>query len=489
MAAQCKWINYEDEKYTCGPRSQPWKCRCQLDIPKAQELLGDLFEKREERINTVKKILSAETEKSGMTLVLGAGISIPMGMPNWTGLISKMSGYTFRHQDYASLHKSPSGEVGMVKDHQANRLERALINGDLTILDGVNVLEAAQYVWQMLNNGANSPQTTEEKLKGVILPIIDKSKTPEAFLRGSTYLAQYYIRHPEELPSDLSGIRPQIEEFHALAFPGHMAEPVWSNLDQEKLKTLIPSPPSLCQRLANLKYREEVLQDIAQDNTLCAVANLLRKPGGFRRAITYNYDMLLEEYLSGVFGVSKDKIASHTEAWTGRTGGGIIQIFHVHGCIPRSSDDFQQSRQLILSEDSYYDTERYGVYNWQNSIQSYYLNRDNCVFVGFSADDYNFRRILRQMGNRSGGDQPDHYLLLTIDPIVRDIYESVCCYYLSTEDPALKAATSPKAIWEDTCYLLKRILNMRESYWTEKHKMLPIWVTIDELPRLLLSLA
>lgn len=489
MEKQCVRLCEQSGRFVCGTSSSPKRCRSEFDIPKAEKLLTkDRLSDRENRMQEIRNAL--EREKNGLTLVLGAGISIPMEMPSWVGLISKMSGYAFRYRDYRDYIYTVDKRTHEELD-QANRLQLALIEGKLQIMEGVNVLEAAQYIWDGLITDGKDLQAAEEQMKGIISLIMDKSIEPKKFLsERSCYLVQHYIRHPEKIPIEFKAFKKKIDTVREKVFSDAATEPDWGKVEWEELQSMQSQiPDKLHWQLDQFADTEkaETLRDIAQENTLCAVAHLLYAKCGFKRVVTYNYDTLVEEYLTSVFGVPPDGITSHTESWTNRSGGNGIPIFHVHGCVPRSSPDkpehYVESSRLILSEDSYYETERYGAYNWQNSIQSYFLNRDHCVFIGFSADDYNFRRILRQMEDRSE-DRPKHYLFLTIDPIIHDIYESVCCYQLSRTD----VNSTPEDIWSDMCFLLDQILVMREQYW-ERYGLYPIWVTITELPKLLLSLS
>lgn len=358
------------------------------------------------------------------TLVLGAGISIPMEMPNWLGLISKMAGYVRQYVDYADELPTESEAARRL----SVELEQALISEDLTLFNGVNVLESAQYIEQALRDVAGR-KSVQELLKETLSIIISQSLTPARWV-------------------------------------------------QEKWKKDYP-------RRNPMRNRNRLL--VARHNSLCAVAYLLCTKHGFRRALTYNFDTLVQEFLIDIFRVNPSRIFTHPGEWSEFSRKGVkdpIDIFHVHGCIPRreklkepSCAFPKKSEQIVLTESSYYDTEQFGAYNWQNSIQSYYLNRDQCVFVGFSADDYNFRRILRQMGKRK---DPKHYLILTIDNVVQETWAAVCRRRLLSN-------VSAEQVREEALQLLKLQLDMKTKYWNQ-YGFHPIWVTIKDIPAFLLSL-
>lgn len=393
-------------------------CRSCIPVPPMESLLElDLVQKQNELKDTLRQHLKA---KKAM-LVLGAGISIPAHMPDWGRLVSQMSGYAFQYQAYRGK--------GVTDDRRERlfHIQQDLIANKLTILNGVNVLEAAQYVQDTLDL-ATDAQFGHEMLKEIISAIIENSESPEVFLE------HWVQKHPKQDPKS--------------------GDPA-------------------------------TLRSIAACNTLSAVAYLLQAENGFRRAMTYNYDTLVQEYLISLFDVPQEKIVTHSERWTEPVTEDSIEIFHLHGCIPRKVNQGQypafpaESLGIILSEDSYYDTERYAAYNWQNSVQSFYLNRDYCVFLGFSADDYNFRRILRQLGDQMLK-RPTHYLILTADQLIRDAYESICRSHLSGKMNAT-------AFDRDTRVLLNQELRMKEKYWA-RYGFIPIWVTIQDIPNLLLSL-
>ncbi len=365
-------------------------------------------------------------------LALGAGISIPMGMPSWTGLLSRMSGYAFQYQSYIAADTVASADAARLQ-----KLENELIKGDIEMLNGINALEAAQYI--SLTLGQEPGAVRDGLIKSIISEIIARNTSPQEF-RKST-----------DCPEPLQG----------------------------RLK-----------RKGKPWNREEkaALRALAEKNTLIAVAYILQAKDGFRRALTYNYDTLVQEYLIDFLEVPAKRVVTHSEKWmpVPKSVNDPIELLHVHGCLPRPnlrgrSPAFpEESQRLILSEDSYYDMERGGAYDWQSSVQSYHFNRDTCVFVGFSAEDYNFRRILRQMKTYTSTDRPEHYLILTIDGLAKNIYASLC-------RSQLKAGLNYDELWNDAKVLLNQELSMKAKYWGQ-YKFHPIWATVKDVPNILMSL-
>lgn len=402
-----------------GLKEYPGGCPSCVSLPAVEELLSqEMQDMQRGRLGEIREAL----KQGRSTLALGAGVSIPAGMPNWLGLISQMSGYALQYLDYTGGAPEGSRDLRV-------RLERELIGGQLKLFNGVNVLESGQYIERTLQIAAQSASFqapgVQELMKETLSAIIERSKTPQ----------QWRDAHP--------GLDPEGDPLAA-----------------------------------------------ARDNTLCAVAYLLCAKGGFRRALTYNYDTLVQEYMIGVFGTDPKRVLTHPGERSTYPSAGTadpIEIFHVHGCIPRLANRREpncafpkESEQVILSENSYYNTERFGAYNWQNSVQAYYLNQDSCVFVGFSADDYNFRRILRQMEKGRKRNGPKHYLILTIDELARDTWAAACRRSLSS-------SASSGQIREEALALLQMQLEMKRQYW-ESYDFYPIWVTIPDIPQCLLSL-
>lgn len=429
MRLRCKCLRECDNICRCMAKGRVTPCAWDISVPPVKEFLTTKqCELREGYLDDIRAALT----RRNAVLAVGAGVSIPMNMPSWAGLISQLTGYALQYDDYKGKKDEEDKFVTAAEKAERKRLialEQALMSGKLTLLGGINVLEAAQYIDQILKHSAGSDNDMAV-LKGIIAAIAEKSYDRAALEKS--YRKRHHLRQKDAVKD-------------------------W---------------------------------DLIKDNSLLAVAYLLQAAGGFRQAMTYNYDTLIQQYLLSMFGVAKDRIVTHCESWSQSVAvDDPIELFHLHGCIPPKKEQGKypvfpkESREIILSEDSYYNIERHSGYNWQNSIQSFFLNRDTCVFVGFSADDYNFRRILRQMGDRMDDKAPHHYLVLAIDDLVKDTWKSVCQYYLSE-----KAGETTRAeIRARTLTLLARELDMKAHYW-QRYNFYPIWVTIQDIPEVLLSL-
>lgn len=205
-----------------------------------------------------------------------------------------------------------------------------------------------------------------------------------------------------------------------------------------------------------------------KDNTAVNVLAeyLIKPPIKHKTVITYNYDEILEMAL-----IQKDSnirselniISNNRKKEKG------INIYHVHGFLPKSKifkDD--ESDSVVLTETSY---EEIGnrAYSWVNNVQANAILNSVCVFLGFSGQDQNFRRILKNINVNE--DIKVKYMFVTIDSY-------------TDKSPILNKhdATKEEILFE---YIqLNNYLYSQERYW-EKYNIRPIWTTKDGLPDML----
>ena len=433
-------------RYQCVQcEEQPCGCESTLSYPPIDDLLHEKQRDRQKKyIDRVKEFIRA----GQAALVLGAGISKPSEMPLWGPLISKMMGYAI-HFDLAGKVQPSFYTKDSPEGKRLLKQSKDLIDSRLQLLGKVNPLEAAEYVAQLFHDGVSEGRTRrkleETAVAAMISHIVDASKTPQELLFK----------------------------------------------DAPELEKKVSCGVSLPEAVAGAGVAE-----IAARNTMFAVSYLLSAKNGIRCAMTYNYDPLVQEHMLDLYGIEEAHLITHPGQWNKDTAGdvGIREIFHVHGFVPgqRHLDRHcgrifpSSSGPLILSEDSYFRIEREEAYNWSSSIQSYLLNKYNCLFVGFSADDYNFRRILRQRGITGNADPSHpHYLILTIDDWVRNIYQDVCRANIGKD--STMNADDVEELSQNAILLLQYVLEARANYWW-RFRIIPIWVTKNDIPQLLTSL-
>ncbi len=398
----------------------------------SERLLND----RNQVLEQVRKSIRADNA----ALVFGAGVSKPAELPAWTGLISCMMGYAVQRDALKSdLHTDAERDSLL-------RISELLIHSKLELLGNVNPLESAEYVVQFfgdenLHGLLATDELRELAVKSMVKKLIDASLTPEQILKKI-----YALKSPPFLKG------------------------VCTDLDAG-----VPTAQAVM----------GIHPQIASLNTLFAASYLMaRDTNGIRRAITYNYDPLIQEQLLTLYGLKPDAVFTHAGKWRGRPATHARELFHVHGYISGTRHCEAglenvyptDSGRIILSEDSYYVLEREEAYNWSSSIQSTFLNRYHCIFVGFSAEDFNFRRILRQMGQRQRNDRA-HYLILSVDNLIK-----------ATNKAADEARTNGEVLSdEDIVPLIDRLLHCREQYWV-RFGIHPIFAIREEIPDILLSL-
>ncbi len=109
--------------------------------------------------------------------------------------------------------------------------------------------------------------------------------------------------------------------------------------------------------------------------------------------ITYNYDDLIEFCFSKRNPeLSRMSIHTHIDSKSIPViKDSAINIYHVHGYIPRDDSFIEQN--LVFSDSSY--NRLYNdIYSWSNMIQLKFLLSSTCLFIGQSGNDPNLRRLL-----------------------------------------------------------------------------------------------
>lgn len=140
--------------------------------------------------------------------------------------------------------------------------------------------------------------------------------------------------------------------------------------------------------------------------TIAQLSRPKRKRVGIDAIITYNFDDLLEAQLKRS-GVEYKSIYREGDFEIPTK----LSIYHVHGFIPKRTEDYKSLEQslLVFSEEGYHELQ-IDPYSWSNIVQMKALREKTCVLVGLSGLDPNLRRLFSIHAKRFDGYK--HYILL-----------------------------------------------------------------------------
>ncbi|SFF92298.1 SIR2-like domain-containing protein [Desulfotomaculum arcticum] len=146
-----------------------------------------------------------------------------------------------------------------------------------------------------------------------------------------------------------------------------------------------------------INVNSELFKEIRQ---LCIAAG--NNPN-LNSIITYNYDDVLEKFLSSL----EIDIPFKSIYGNGiNPSYGELPIYHVHGFLPQNGE----LSKITLSEDIYH--QQYNdIYSWNNIVQINKFRDNICIFIGLSFTDPNLRRILDIARLQKGHSDDYHYLV------------------------------------------------------------------------------
>lgn len=358
--------------------------------------------------------LKQKVDEDKVTWVLGAGISVPAGLPDWNTLLAKMwarlseidPGDNARVKiGEDAFTKARQNKLKQIKDYAEFRkkVKDAYEGKGDNIFSEINVLESAEYMWNYIGDLIGSDLDTDER----------------------------------------------------------------KELQKQVLKELVRNSLSI----------DKKSEDLKACLTNQAVGNLaeLLKEKGRGTIITYNYDDIAEFCLCEMAGLNEKDVSVICDCDLEKHDiSKKIFINHPHGALKIVNSKLgKESEDIILTEDSYYELER-EAYRWENSVQANALVVTSCVFMGFSGDDYNFRRIIKNIGFKQKKEPSKHYIFICIDNLIKkmcgDDFTKFC---------------EEKYIYTNI-QLINR-LYAQYSYWNNRG-IIPIWSTFEELPQMIANL-
>lgn len=390
----------------------------------------------------VKKLTidSPDNLPKKFTFVLGAGVSADFRIPNWEELIFRINFSKYWQHMYGESENPPKLYVAENRENRDKTREN-LKNGLFRL--NSNLYEWAQYA----ENNYNQDEELKERIHCMERPSGVKVKNLDNTLYSVVKDALYFVASV--------------------------------NIKTEK---------------TSLDY-------------ICEIA----KKKKVDRIITYNYDDCLEYCWdrTDVTNASSKAIKCFPifdkqqlyERNIDRQG--ISEIYHVHGFIPHFSEftddksrfgeiekafNSYDGKKLILSEISYDDMQE-EIYKWRNDIQVDTLLRYSCIFIGFSATDVNFKRIVKQLSKtaakRNERESPDHFITICIDDYIKNFY----CGDERIKDTAdflniLKGEDDKrKQLYPYIISAIEMMIDRRD--YLVRYGIYPLFTTIEDLPKLL----
>jgi hypothetical protein len=123
--------------------------------------------------------------------------------------------------------------------------------------------------------------------------------------------------------------------------------------------------------------------------------------------ITYNYDNILEEQI-----FKKNRYVQYKSIYEMGMNptDQELPIYHVHGYLPKDKDkELPLNNQIVFGESSYH-KQYTDIYSWNNFLQINKFRDSNCLFIGLSFTDPNFRRLLDIAKRQKGTQEISHFI-------------------------------------------------------------------------------
>ncbi len=396
---------------------------------KTEDILFEpVWKESQDQINALKQAL----KNGNWILCLGAGVSISAGLPNWYGLLAKITARLLPLQRSGKYYGEDEAYDRSIEDFYRdlkydavflNKMKDAFEGKYAKVFEHINVLESAEYIRNFVESSVRSPES-------------NKNEKNEGIQKNIDWYMNYFISEA---------------------------------------------------------FKQDIVVDKSNENlkrsTLGAVAGLMKSEDGalIHNAITYNYDNLLESYLRNICDCKREEVHSITKSeelreFDDQSG---WNIYHVHGRIPVVDKDIEKkSDSVILSESDYYQEERIN-YSWTNILQSYAIAKANLIFIGFSGADYNFRRILKYVDKEEVSSH-GRYIFFSVDDIVNAVFaEELKSGEDLSECIKIMNITNSKYAFEKM--FINYLVHAQTLYW-KNHGLEVIWSSHEELPGVLESL-
>lgn len=374
-------------------------------------------------------------ENGKVTFVLGAGVSIDFGVPNWEELIFRINFSKYWQHIYGNAKNSPKlYELNSYRKIKDNDVRDKLKNGLFKI--NSNLYEWAQYA----ENNFYQDEKRKERYNCLTRSSRTVTKTLDNTLYSVVEKALYYQSLNIEYENTSLGLicaiakKKKIERIITYNYDDCL-EYCWGKAESE----LICLP---------VFDKEQLFEDGTGIKNQCEIYHV------------HGFIPYFSEFKEG-----------------GKKFGLIEKAFNSY-----------DGKKLILTEISYDDMQD-EIYKWRNDIQVNTLLRYSCIFTGFSATDVNFKRIVKQLskGIPKVGDmeRPDHYITICVDDYFNNFYYNTEKLNISSFIEKIKLPDRDK-IYPFAIAALEMMIDRKE--YLQRYGIYPLFTTIVDLPRLLSEL-
>ncbi|MFX1484531.1 MAG: SIR2 family protein, partial [Promethearchaeota archaeon] len=133
--------------------------------------------------------------------------------------------------------------------------------------------------------------------------------------------------------------------------------------------------------------KEELYRNVRSSTLIEGLGRLCKHVNKISHIITYNYDDLIECELS-----RRNLPFNIVTSAENGINSDVTNIVHIHGYLPQALKDAVTS-DVVLGEARYYELYNH-PYDWVNIVQLATLLQYDALFIGFSFNDPNVRRLL-----------------------------------------------------------------------------------------------
>lgn len=405
--------------------------------------------------NKLKKIFKNVGCKA--TFILGAGVSNDFGIPNWEELVFRVNFSKYWQNMYSGEGDAVDklfGKALKLFDKNPNEC-----SPHMTHLKEMFRLNSSLYEWaQFAENNFRMEEANKEERLLFERPNHISDRTLDNVLYSVVGESLYY-----------RGKYPTGRTNYTL-------QQICKIIKKKKINHIITYNYDDCFEWCCEKMKSKCLPVFDKQQ-------ILELPKDSKMCIAYHVHGFIPHFSEYKFDIEGDK--------TGEKFGSIKDAYE--------SDD---GKKLILTEVSYDDIQG-KIYQWRNSIQVDTLLRYSCFFVGFSATDVNFKRIVKQLseinGNKVNGSEheiPEHFIAICIDdyinryyysdnvdpkslnPIVEKSGEGITQFISKCKDSKYYGSLYPYIM--SSLYML-----MDRCNYLKRFNIYPLITTIKDLPKLL----